>query len=263
VGFTYDHILTTIELEFLNSQKGHRQLVYDGFTNSFERTVQEKSYWACVHHRKRNCPGRCHTVDGKLIKQTDHNHVPNIISIEVKKAIGEIKMKTNERTESTQDIIAMTSLTIKPSLAGTMPSVNLLKRTIQRTRNLTKCRLSNPTSLLDLTILDYLTKTSKKADFLLFDSGSGLDHILIFATHKNLEIFSKCKEWYADGTFKSAPLLFEQLFRIHCKYHDIILPTVFALLPNKREETYVRVLAAMKNLEKNLNPETTLILRQD
>ena len=58
-----------------------------------------------------------------------------------------------------------------------------------------------------------------------------------------------------DGTFKTAPLLFEQVYWIDglrggpTPLEDgHLLPSFFALLPNKSQETYMRMWEAIKQL---------------
>ena len=54
--------------------------------------------------------------------------------------------------------------------------------------------------------------------------------------------------WLADGTFKSAPALFAQVYVIHSlrgepnPFEDgHLLPCLFPLLPNKTEAVYLRM----------------------
>ena len=49
-----------------------------------------------------------------------------------------------------------------------------------------------------------------------------------------------------DGTFKSIPRLFTQLFTIHSQYREHIVPLVYCLLPDKKRETYYNVLDIIK-----------------
>ena len=58
-------------------------------------------------------------------------------------------------------------------------------------------------------------RTSKDELFLLHDSGPEIQRILIFATQKNLDMFQFSRVWLADGTFRTASLLFTQVYVIH------------------------------------------------
>jgi hypothetical protein len=128
-------------------------------------------------------------------------------------------------------------------------------RTIQRARQGSS---QAPSSLVELIIPDLYSKTKTGEDFLLFDSGSSVDRILIFSTRKNLQLLAQCRHWYCNGTFEVVPPLFEQLYTIHGVKHNNVIPSVFILMPNRRESTYERVFEAIKNLEPSLNPSSIM-----
>lgn len=91
---------------------------------------------------------------------------------------------------------------------------------------------------------------------MLFDSGPEENRILIFSTRRNLQYLSQSLHWYADGTFKTVPLLFHQLYTVHWLKENASVPLVFALLLNTLEETYIRFFQELKNLEPLLSPRT-------
>lgn len=98
-----------------------------------------------------------------------------------------------------------------------MPSVGSLKRSAQRVRGRNELPPPLPTTLENLIIPDddrYRT-TAGGSQFLLYDSGPGNNRIIIFATEQNLRMLAQSRHWFADGTFKTAPPLFEQLYTIH------------------------------------------------
>ena len=74
--------------------------------------------------------------------------------------------------------------------------------------------------------------------------------IIIFSTRSNLQRLSRSKEWHVDGTFKTSPTIFFQLFTILGSETQVIdddeqtiaLPYVYSLLPNKKESSYTKVL---------------------
>jgi len=51
-----------------------------------------------------------------------------------------------------------------------------------------------------------------------------------------------------DGTFKIAPSLFSQVFVILGSHNGDVHPCIYALLPNKNQATYNRLLVEIKNL---------------
>ena len=53
--------------------------------------------------------------------------------------------------------------------------------------------------------------------------------------------------WCGDGTFKAARELFTQLYTIHGQKSGYTVPCVYALLPNKRKESYVQLFWQVKS----------------
>lgn len=93
---------------------------------------------------------------------------------------------------------------------------------------------------------------------MLYDSNDGNDRVLIFSTRRNLSLLAQSRNWYADGTFKTTPMLFQQLYTIHGILNNNVLPAVFALLPSKSENTYNKVFEQLMLLEPNLHPSSIM-----
>ena len=70
---------------------------------------------------------------------------------------------------------------------------------------------------------------------------------------------SEASDWFCDGTFKTIPEIYTQLFTIHALIHDQVIPCVYVLAPNKTQATYIKILDALKNVVAPLEPETVLI----
>ena len=71
---------------------------------------------------------------------------------------------------------------------------------------------------------------------------------MIFETKENLEFLSMSRIWLADGTFKTVPTLFWQLYTIHCLIggpnafeNGHLLSCTYALLSNKSTTTYTQM----------------------
>lgn len=93
--------------------------------------------------------------------------------------------------------------------------------------------------------------------------------IILFSTKRNLEILFKCALWFVDGTFKTAPHIFLQIFTIlglvvrsgpDAEDPDtaVALPLVYALLPDKAQEHYVTVLEKVKDIAARFRIRATL-----
>ena len=241
-------------LQFVKSQKGHDLLVHSGFTFRKEKDQPDKTIWKCIEYRTHKCPGRAHTSEGRILKSTIHNHVPDAAEPQTKQVISNIKERAKNTQESSHQIIADSTVGLSSSVSAKLPSVPAMKKRMQRARQQQSIPLANPNSLSELQFPEEYTQTCSGSPFLLFDSGPSNNRILLFSTQRNLELMDHCDHWYADGTFKAAPPLFTQIYTIHAVKYNSTIPTVFALMPNKSQDTYVRLFNAIKDLKPNLNP---------
>jgi hypothetical protein len=99
-----------------------------------------------------------------------------------------------------------------------------------------------PTNFLDLHLaLETYPRlvTNKGENFLRVNDEQS--NIVIFTTTQNLRFLSSCEAIFVDGTFRSVPTLFTQLFVIHGFRNSNYVPLVFCLLPDKSEASYCTV----------------------
>ena len=139
-----------------------------------------------------------------------------------------------------------------------MPTVHHLRRDIRRVRQRANNPIPVPLTAEDLVIPDQY-KTSDGQDFLLYDSGQIATRILIFGTRENLNLMERFPHWFLDGTFKTAPSIFFQLYTIHALVIERTIPCVYALLPNKSQATYTMLLQQLMTINGNLNPVTIMV----
>ena len=77
--------------------------------------------------------------------------------------------------------------------------------------------------------------------------------VVIYASIYTLRLFVSCRAIFLDGTFKMAPKLWKQLLIINVELDEhISFPVTFAFLPNKKKETYEKVLGELKTLVQDL-----------
>ena len=97
-------------------------------------------------------------------------------------------------------------------------------------------------------------------DFLIYEFGTeDPKSILIFRQQTLLEMFETTQHlWLADGTFKVCPEFFFELFTIHTLINGYKQSSIHASVPNKCENTYERMLIAVK--EKNPISSPTRVL---
>ena len=70
----------------------------------------------------------------------------------------------------------------------------------------------------------------------------GDDRIIIFSSDEQINILQFTHHFLADGTFKVVPEMFYQLYIIHEKYRDHVIPVTHALLRRKDTGTYRRLI---------------------
>lgn len=110
--------------------------------------------------------------------------------------------------------------------------------TIQRTR----ITQENPSNSIDLIIPEIYKFTYKNELFLSYGSRNNESRILIFTTKYNLNILQESDNWLGDGTFKTVPLIFSQLYTIHGYKSDYVVPLVYILMINRTKNSYIEVL---------------------
>ena len=113
-----------------------------------------------------------------------------------------------------------------------LPKLDSLKKTIRRARRRAANVPPEPTSLNDLEIPEVYKEVQNT-------------RILIFGTQNNIEVMNTSSVWLADGTFKSAPNIFYQLYVVHALKggpepfeNGHLLPSLFVLLPCKSQDIY-------------------------
>ncbi|CAG8745632.1 3892_t:CDS:2, partial [Dentiscutata heterogama] len=138
-----------------------------------------------------------------------------------------------------QDAIMSSPQNVYPYL----PSSNSIRQTIHRVRHIDLS--TEPSSLENLFIPENMKTILNGLEFLISDSVVGQGRILVFTTVDNVRHLSRSRFWLMDGTFKTVPTFFRQLYTIHgCvggNENSRVMPLVFALMSSKSEEFYRRL----------------------
>ena len=90
-----------------------------------------------------------------------------------------------------------------------------------------------------------MQKTLNGSNFLIKDLIINDDRILVFTTIADIMHLSQSSFWIMDGTFKTVPTIFKQLYTIHGQVggseNSRIVPLVYVLMSSKTEEYYQRL----------------------
>ena len=134
--------------------------------------------------------------------------------MEKRNLINKMKDDIKKDFANPSNVIA-DNLAITPqSIKAILPS----RRNIRRILNYssTKDIPREPLTVSELVIPDNLKKIGTKI-FLIFDTKNRFEHnrILMFGVRETLNLLEQCEYWAGDGTFKSCPKLFTQIYTIH------------------------------------------------
>ncbi|CAD5126447.1 DgyrCDS14576 [Dimorphilus gyrociliatus] len=240
------------------SQKGKDLLLFNNFCYNIKEKRNKTTFWICSVRNKRN---KCSATvsqhgnsfyPGKL--SHSHERVPDL---EQKIMIrNELKNACNKDISSSGKRLAEDVLVKHCSSGEVIPSLDNCTRLANWTRK--KFRPAEPQS-----IHFNLAKTFIPDDFLQMDIQMENDRILIFSTTKQIELLSKGKIWFMDGTFKCVKDPFYQLFSIHgfIKKNGEIkqIPMAFAFMGSKRKTAYKKLFKAIQDLTNGHSPKKVVV----
>ena len=84
------------------------------------------------------------------------------------------------------------------------------------------------------------------------------NRILVFGTESSFEFLENSQHWFVDGTFKSVPAQFMQLYTIHGLQRGHNVLCAYGLLRNKEARTYEEMLGQIQRLTNNAIPESIM-----
>ncbi|KAE9529589.1 hypothetical protein AGLY_011685 [Aphis glycines] len=204
-------------------------------TNSekFDKKYKNTMYWRCNEDL---CKSRINLRNEEIVKgPSDHNHVISNLEIEQRVFINKMKIRALSSQDNPHQIVSEASTLCSQAVHGALPPLSYIKRTLCRIRQINSSAPSNPLTLTDITILNNFSQTIDGRQFLINDIEPVENRILVFATEKNLDLLAKSDHWFADGTFKSCPPLFAQVYTIHVIKNNLVIPVVFSLIPDKTQ----------------------------
>ena len=204
--------------------------------------------------------------------ESRHLHAPNQEEVGAVRLTQTLKRKAadNPGQPPSQILRAELPLVIEGILSQ-LPEREALAKAMRRERRL---RLpTNPRSLQELRELpEEFQRTLLDEKFLMYDSRDEdseeeegesedsdaeerppRDRVLVFSTRRNIELLCRSATWFLDGTFKTAPSLFTQIFAILGLRRrntpggeQLAVLFVYALLTRKTSDQYAKVLRAVQ-----------------
>lgn len=239
-------------IKFIKNQKNRDAILRDGYRYNLSVTNKKSSLWRCVH---RDICSATITVDRTktlVIRETSHVCIAQGIKNEIAVALAACKRGVCENLGPIQQIYedAFEQLKLKGrNYIQHIPAFESLKNTLYRIRR----RFLNVNKLYFKTLEEVKIPETIAKNFFICEDGA-TDKILLFSSRLSIKIMQKNSDlsYYGDGTFKSCPDPFYQLFTIHIDLKSSdesvnIFPVIFGLLPDKKEKTYIRFFNLVKD----------------
>lgn len=258
------------------------KLFIEGYIYYKSKTHNGKVYWDCIRTKTKECTGRAITSapqpgqeEVTLYKgpaESAHLHAPNRDEVDATVLTQTLKRKAAEHPGQPPAQILREELAgVSSGVLSQLPVREALSKAMRRERR--KNLPPNPRSLAELgRVPTMYAKTLLGEQFLLYDSLADeeedededysdsdseerdeRDRVLVFATARNIEVLCKSRIWFVDGTFKTSPGIFTQVFTVmglcqrSASNENVALPLLYAFLSRKTEEQYTTVLRALRN----------------
>lgn len=210
----------------------------------------KKISWTCT---KRKCKSFLKINNLNNIEECnlEHNHEKDSENILDRQALSNnLKRKAQENLERPTKLICQELLVNGDIEQLTAHDVFRVRQNIHASRSSKLPKLPKTLTELHEALDNYDVITNRGENFKFINDCE--TNIVIFTCSHNLEILRKMKIVFVDGTFKSCPKLFYQLFTIHGVKDNNYFPLVFFLLPNKNSTTYIQ---AFRFIEHHRRPE--------
>jgi len=221
------------------SEKQKTLKIIKGFKFRFHKMLQgEVQRWTCC---KNSC--KC------FFKLTSDNVMSEIFNEHRHDKCDE-NVLTRQKISNAVKRKAVDDISVRPSKilhnefkngdisTLTTNDVILIKQNIHHARSLLHPKLPKSTHETQNALKSMNIITNNDENFMFLNDFE--NSIIGFSTKINLDVLCDVKNIYIDGTFKSCPKYFTQIFTIHGYYKDSYVPLVFLLLPTKESNIYVK-----------------------
>ena len=193
----------------------------------------------------------------RCVAQThQRTHASDSEGNDLLKARAGIKRSAKDTAEKTQNIITANIAGLQENVLARLPNIETIRRDVRRNRP------NNHPAVPDINDTQFAIPLNYIVDgldqqFFVYDNGRP-DRILLFGTDEGFRVLSNSQDWFLDGTFKSSPVQFMQLYTVHGLTNHRNIVGAYALLPNKRRATYVEMLTEVQRLTRNAMPHSLI-----
>ena len=252
---SYTMTSITTFVQFITSQRGTPQLLdSSGYIYSRKKCNDTALYtaWRCCKSNNK-CPATAFLTisDNSLaLGSRPHNHDADKAAPERREVIASLKRKAADQPLSaTQNLLSEALAHTSAAVNETLPNLESLSRTVQRSRAAAAGATSGPEAATSLAYVLPPTcmQTMRGEDFVLYDGTTDKNcRIIAFSTWRNMHCLSVYSDWICDGTFFVAPKLFSQSYTIHSVIDNQCIPMVYILTGDMKCDTYMHILNVIR-----------------
>lgn len=246
-----------ISAELLSTKKGKQCLVVDDYQHRLHRKNKLGMSWVCVKEKTHRCKGNIKTnFQYEVLKKTEHSCVPNVAEIEVKRKLDTCRKRAREETSvPVRQIFEQELSEIYQKgydFVAKTPTYSNAKTVLCKERRKALGTTQNPKSAIDIEFPSDTLLLLNGENFLRLDFKNDQDkRVLVFGGEESRYLLENGETFFLDGTFKSCPKQFAQLYVIHVDLRSTaketnVYPALFAFLPDKRQATYTAMFREVK-----------------
>lgn len=243
-------------------------LILGAYMYRIHRRKVDTIWWACRKDRQTGCKARLSTdLEYRVISKgrVEHSCVPDQAEIEVKITYETCRKRVREETSVPVNIIYKEEYSKIYSkglnFVTKVPKYDSVKGTLCKERRKVLGTEQNPKNCVSVEFPSSLLELPNGEHFLIADRviNPGKRICIFGGMHAN-QLMSRGSICLFDGTFRSCPKQFTQIYTIHVdvgsnEYETNICPAIFALLPDKQESTYKIMLEIIKKWCPSWSPE--------
>jgi hypothetical protein len=245
------------KLTFALNQKGTDTVLFDKYRYNFSIQNQSgTSRWRCVNRSECSSTITLNTQRTLILRSSPHSCMPEKIDNDVFIAINKCKEEVCRNFGSVENIFEKQVLKLKKKCNHTdiddIPEFSSKKGSLYEARK----KFLETKSLKYKTVADVHIPKKLGKDFVICEDGT-INKIILFSSTtarmylSNAELEDNYVHFFGDGTFQCVPHPFYQLYSLHVDVGSTekstnIVPFIFGLLPDKRQETYIRFFSLIK-----------------
>ncbi|CAF1334403.1 unnamed protein product [Rotaria magnacalcarata] len=246
------------DLQWVKTKNGKDCLIMGGCSYIYMSESQKKNILNLrCQRRDVNCRAVIHLhLDTRLFINTNHvnhNHPPDKFLMKQKLLNHKIEnLITSEPTsvlKVIERVYAEANLTDEEQLNIRLPKAAVNSFYKKRSR-----RYPAHPKTQEFHIPDYYCKNNRGEDLIIYDNYKEEfeGRLLMFSTPKLLSALFNSDVILCDGTFKTRPLLFQQVYVLMGKYHGETIPLFWCLTSCRTQSLYAVIWKKLKKIAKHM-----------